>query len=307
MIKLVLLTGFLGTGKTTLLRQLLEQFSNEKIGVLLNEFGQISIDGILIENKAILTKELNNGSIFCSCIKENFLRSLVELSAEDIDYLFIEASGLADPSNLPQILGVVNALAANRYDYNGSVCVVDAENFLDYYDMLPALHRQVAYSGSILVNKADLAEDSLLSDVLEKLISINPAALIQVTTFCQADYHMLFSELKVLEHIDQETSNTLESRPKTIMLTAEEVLPAACLKKLMTELNEFAYRIKGFAKTDAGIIYISGVRNRLEIEPWKGPFEKSQIVIISAIGIGMVSRITEKLDGELKEKIRINL
>ena len=98
MIKLILLTGFLGTGKTTLLKQLLSEFKDEKIGVIVNEFGQINIDGTLVEKEGVKMTELTNGSIFCACIKDNFVNSLIALSKEDISYFFIEASGLADPA-----------------------------------------------------------------------------------------------------------------------------------------------------------------------------------------------------------------
>ncbi len=61
--------------------------------------------------------ELTNGSIFCACIKESFLTGLIEMSSIDIDYLFIEASGLADPSNMTQILKSIESRTNNKYDY----------------------------------------------------------------------------------------------------------------------------------------------------------------------------------------------
>jgi len=307
MINLILITGFLGTGKTTLLKQLLKKFKDEKIGVIINEFGQINIDGTLIENNGILMKELNNGSIFCSCIKENFLSSLIALSEEDINYLFIEASGLADPASMPQILAAIEARTKVKYNYIGSICIVDAETFLDYYDMLLALHQQIAYSGAIIINKVDLVKDSKLANIIEKIKSINTIAVLDVSTYCQVDIHKLTNELKVIRRPKQESSNTIESRPKTITLTSEKVLPLNDLRKLMDNLKEYSYRIKGFADTDDGVIYISGVKNHIEIQPWEGSFDKTKIVIISAVGIKMVSLITKALNGVLKQKININL
>ena len=307
MTKLLLLTGFLGAGKTTLLQKLLSEFKNEKIGVIVNEFGQSGIDGTLIEQNGILMNELNNGSIFCACIKENFLNSLIALSTKGLDYLFIEASGLADPANMPQILRTIHTKIDIPYDYRGAICIVDAEVFLDYYDMLPALHQQIACSGAIIVNKADLAEDTVLTDVLEKLNSINPAALIEITTFCATDIRHLVENLKIPSLKEQESTNTVESRPKTVVLSSEDILDADGLKAFLNNLKSDTYRIKGFAKTTRGIVYISGLKNHLEILPWEGAFTGTRIVIISAIGIKIVSRITQELHDDLKQKIKFNL
>ena len=68
-IKLYFLTGFLGAGKTTILRNLLENMEGTKVGVIQNELGKISIDGTVLQNNDIQMIELNRGSIFCSCLR----------------------------------------------------------------------------------------------------------------------------------------------------------------------------------------------------------------------------------------------
>lgn len=307
MIKLVLLTGFLGTGKTTLLKRLLSEFSDEKIGVIVNEFGQISIDGSLVEKEGIKMTELTNGSIFCACIKDNFISSLIALSKEDISYLFIEASGLADPASMSQIIRGISPQITVPYDYRGSVCVVDAETFLDYYDLLPALHQQVAYSGGTIVNKVDLVDEDKLSDILDKITSINASSPIYVTTYCNVEFHKLIDELRIPDKPDEESSNTVESRPKTFVLTSDKIVPRIALEAFLHDLMETSYRIKGFANTEDGTIYISGVKNHMEILPWEEPATKTEIVIISAVGIRMMSMITNGLKGELKDILNITL
>jgi G3E family GTPase len=307
MIDLILLTGFLGAGKTTLLQSLLSEFQNEKIGVIVNEFGEAGIDGTLIEQNGIRIHELNNGSIFCACIKENFLSSLIALSARDIRLLFIEASGLADPANMAQILRTVHAKTEVPYDYKGSICIVDAETFSDYYSLLPALHQQVACSGAILVNKADLVGAGALADMITSLRAINPSAAIEVTTYCRTDIRKLIDALNAPELQDAESSNTPESRPKTVVLSSEDVLPLEPLRRFLDQIKADTYRVKGFAETNKGIVYISGLKNHLEILPWDGAFPGTKIVIISAVGIQMVSRIAKGLSGELKEKVKVSL
>lgn len=305
MIKLILLTGFLGTGKTTLLKEMLNAFKSQKIGVIVNEFGEINIDGALIDREGLQMKELSNGSIFCACIKDNFINSLIAMSGEDISILYIEASGLADPSNMAQILNSISSRCKKQYCYSGSICIADAETFIDYCDLLPALHQQVAYSGIIIVNKADLASDDQLKEVLEKLSSINSRAAVYVTSYCRVDYKEVVNKLFVPDIQGTESSNTIESRPKTFILKSEDILPYDELGTYIKNLSAYAYRIKGFARTTKGNVLISAVKNRLDITPWPEDIEETDIVVISAIGIRIVSLITEGLKDELKGRLHM--
>ncbi|MBR6955628.1 MAG: GTP-binding protein, partial [Firmicutes bacterium] len=151
MIKLIMLTGFLGSGKTTLLQKLIDEYAGHRIGVLINEFGAVSIDSELVEGNGIDMTELSNGSIFCACLKDKFVEALVELSGKDIDYLFIEASGLADPANMEDILKGLEKHLDRRYDYVHSVCIVDSTSYPDLIEVLESLDHQVVFSDIIIL------------------------------------------------------------------------------------------------------------------------------------------------------------
>jgi G3E family GTPase len=304
-IGLVLLTGFLGSGKTTMLQAIIQTYRMEKIGVIVNEFGEVNIDGSLIDHDGIKLKELSNGSIFCACLKEDFIKSLVAISAEDISLLFIEASGLSDPANFPEILHSISKLTDDAYDYRGSICVVDALTFQGYLELLPALHQQVAYSSSILVNKMDLVDLNQLSDTIELLSAINQEAEIEVTKYCKADYKRIINGLVVPKTPNDESTNTYETRPKSFLLTSDQILPFDQLIKFLNDLSPDSYRIKGFANTTKGDIYISGTNQLVETRPWEGVRKDTSIVIISSIGIRMMSKITMGLSGDLKGILHI--
>lgn len=128
-IKLYVLTGFLGAGKTTLLLHLLEHFADKKIGVIQNEFGRLGVDGPRLRQDGIEMVEINRGSIFCSCLKLSFVQALAELGKRDLDFLFVESSGLSDPSNIHEILSAVAELGVNRLQFCGMICLIDAVNF----------------------------------------------------------------------------------------------------------------------------------------------------------------------------------
>ena len=93
--QIVLLTGFLGAGKTTFLNQILSEFSDSRIGLIVNEFSETGVDGALIRRDIPNTamRELNNGSIFCACIKDSFVDSLIEMGRMDIDQILSQLSG----------------------------------------------------------------------------------------------------------------------------------------------------------------------------------------------------------------------
>jgi G3E family GTPase len=305
MIDLILITGFLGTGKTTLLQELLNEYRNERIGIIVNEFGEIGIDGALVERDGVRMNELSNGSIFCACIKDKFVESLIAMAKESISMLFIEASGLADPANFPQILTSIQSRTEDRYRFLGSICVLDAETFLDYYDLLPALHQQIVYSNNIIVNKIDLITETLLDDIVKTIEEVNSNASVAMTSYCRLDYAALVHSMKPTDLPGEETTNTIESRPKSFVLHGKDLIPHPALARFLDALSIDAYRIKGFARTTEGSYYISGVRGRVEFAPWPEEIQETRIVIISAIGIRMMSRILNERKGELEQTLSL--
>ena len=166
-IKLYVLTGFLGAGKTSLLLHLLSAMEGRKIGVIQNEFGKLGIDGDILRRDGIAMTEISRGSIFCSCLKLSFVQALAELSKHDLEYVFVESSGLADPSNIEEILAAVAALAGEVYELRGVICLVDALHFPEQLSDVETVDRQLAHCHLAAVNKTDLVSPDQLRQVLE--------------------------------------------------------------------------------------------------------------------------------------------
>ncbi|MEG1931188.1 MAG: GTP-binding protein, partial [Anaerovorax sp.] len=236
MSNLVLLTGFLGAGKTTLMEQILNAYSDKKVGVIINEFGNVNIDATLIRRNGIEMAELSNGSIFCACIKDKFVDSLIELSGHDLDYVFIEASGLADPANMPQILQGIVAKTVEPYHYRGAICVLDGESFLDLYELLPAIHHQMCYSQGIIINKADLMAPKTLEEIQVKIQEINPHAKRYVTSYCKVDIKEIIDHLGMVLSKGKDTTNTAETRPNTFIVRGETQLSMESLKGFIQDI-----------------------------------------------------------------------
>ena len=305
MIELILLTGFLGAGKTTLLTSILQAYKDKKVGVIINEFGKINIDARLIEKDGIEMAELSNGSIFCACIKDKFVDSLIALSHSELDYLFIEASGLADPVNMPQIIKGIGQKTGESYHYRGALCVVDGENFLDLLELLPAIHRQVEYGDVMIINKADLVEESVIVEISERIHEINQKTQIFVTSFCRVNIREIVDSMKVFGKESKETTNTFESRPNTLVLIADDPLQFADLEEFLEDIAEHTYRIKGFSLTEKGPVEISGVGKKLYLKAWHDELKGSEIVVISAVGIRILSIVTAALNKHLNGKLHL--
>ncbi|MFR7990275.1 MAG: CobW family GTP-binding protein [Anaerovoracaceae bacterium] len=292
MIQIVLLSGFLGAGKTTLMQRLLDTYKDHKIGVIINEFGEINIDAKLVSREGIDIAELSNGSIFCACIKDKFVDGLIAMSKTDIEYLFIEASGLADPSNMGDIVAGIRKETDDNLMIRGAICIADGLSFLELVEMLPALERQVKHANAVIVNKMDLIDEETFKEISEKIAEINPAVKIYAATHCDVDIKSIVEHFSPNTASSEETTNTYETRPTTFIVRCDEPIEKEKLIEFIRSISDSSYRIKGFARTDEGTVEVSGVVNNLIVTPWDGD-EETEIVVISSVGIRMMSLITE--------------
>jgi G3E family GTPase len=152
------LTGFLGAGKTTLLNRILNGKHGLRVGVLVNDFGAINIDAELVEGVEENTINLANGCVCCE-IRDDLVESIEQLltRAEAIDYMILEASGVADPE------GIVMTFLNQRYEgllrLDSITCIVDAEAVFAHGDN-EALNmlkmRQIGFADMVVLNKVDL-------------------------------------------------------------------------------------------------------------------------------------------------------
>ncbi len=287
--KLILLTGFLGAGKTTLLKKLLNEYQGRKIGVLMNEFGEIGIDGQLIKNENFDLIELNNGSVFCACLKENFINGLAEFLNHELEIVFVESSGVADPANMGSILKTVTKITGKAYDYLGSICIVDGRYFLKQFEVIAALEKQINYASKVIINKADLQNPETLQEIAQKITTLNPTTEIYQASFCQVPLAELVMTMSSQSSQNSRSTNTWESRPQACVLRTDTVLDYQAFEKFLGEIKFFTHRLKGFVKTDQGIFEVCGVSDLASLKRWDEAVETTEIVLISAVGIRMIS------------------
>ena len=169
------LTGFLGAGKTTLLNHLLRQPALARTAVLVNEFGEIGLDHLLVEKLDDSTVLLNAGCLCCT-VRGDLARVLREMlpraRRDEISRIVIETTGLADPVPILATL-MSDPVAASAYRLDGIVTVVDAVNGAAHLDTQEEAVRQVAVADRLIISKADLADTAGL---LVRLAALNPGA-----------------------------------------------------------------------------------------------------------------------------------
>jgi G3E family GTPase len=236
-VPITLITGYLGSGKTTLVLNLLQN-SNKKIAVLLNEFGDSAgIDKSLKKNESVFEEwlELNNGCLCCS-VKENGVLAVEKLLREKgpFDAILLETTGLADPGPIAKMFWLDDELQSLVY-LDGIVTVVDAKYILQQLDaqkldnMVNEAITQVALADRIVINKMDLVDQDQLQAVKDKITGINGSAIIRTSTRSDVDMDFVLDihsfdkrTEKDIRNIPQ-TSNHLDKSVITVAFTLEGV------------------------------------------------------------------------------------
>ncbi len=181
--RVYLITGFLGSGKTTFLNRIIHQFpKDQKLTLLINEFGEIGVDGTLVEGEDIDTMEISKGSIFCVCVKTDFIKGLYALNATiRPDVLLIESTGVANPTDLKKDLAL--PIFDGRFRFCEQFCIIDGAHFLDAYQAFASVEKQIASSSVFIINKTDIAPPEAIRQIKELVQKHHPAPVFYETTF----------------------------------------------------------------------------------------------------------------------------
>ncbi len=175
-IPVTVLTGFLGAGKTTLLNRLLRGAEGRRYAVIVNEFGELGIDGSLVIGAEEEVYELNNGCVCCK-LRGDLVRVAGNLLRRPggFDGIVIETTGLADPAPVVQTFHFDDLLRQHtRLD--SVICVADARHLTLQLSEFPETGAQLAQADLVLLNKADLADTPTLNGAERAVHKINPTA-----------------------------------------------------------------------------------------------------------------------------------
>ncbi len=312
-IPVTILTGFLGSGKTTLLNNILTEEHGHKIAVIINEFGEIGIDGDLVIKDEDSVLELANGCLCCT-VKGDLTKIVQDLikSGQDFEHLMIETTGIANPAPVAEVF-YFDPTINDKFFVNGIVTLVDSVNVDKHLDDNDECYKQIAFADLLLVNKTDKVDQARLKDINKLVKLVNPMAeqiqcshaRIDISKILNVEslHERMLKEDHVKDHHDHEHKHghkhdsPIESLSISVKGAFNQATLRYWLSTLLFDRSDTVYRMKG-------IIHVAGREEKLIFqsvhrlfedaigEKWKADEEKiSKIVFIG-----------EKLDKEELQK-----
>ena len=187
MIDVYIVSGFLGSGKTTFIKKLLEGKVFEKPMLIENEFGEIGIDGGLFD-AGLKVKEINSGCICCS-LKGDLYEALDEIKKMDVKSLIIEPSGVG---KLSEVMSSI--MKDDDYKLKSHICLVDVKKALSYHrNFKEFFDDQVIGANAIILSKVDLVTKEKIEEVKDMLVGLNDEVAIEDEPYQEMDVQRLFS------------------------------------------------------------------------------------------------------------------
>jgi len=294
-IPVTILTGFLGAGKTTLLNYILQQQHGYKFAIIVNEIGEIGIDGQLVENAREEIVQMNNGCVCCT-VRTDLIKSVQALVRRGgFDYLLIETTGIADPGPVAQTF--LNIPQLQQYvQLDSIITVVDAEQIEKQMLEVETAREQIAMADFLLINKTDLVDEAHLARIEALTSALNPHAqsfrtnraqinLKEVLDMAAFDVdRKLAVDPKFLDELNHRHHHEIQS----CAFSFDQPFSVDRFEAFVAELslNAKVFRSKGFLSIAGNPrrVLFHGVNNRFTIfwdRLWnKGETRTSQLVFI---------------------------
>lgn len=209
MTKITIFSGFLGAGKTTLIKKLIaEGYKGEKLVLIENEFGQIGIDGGFLQDAGVEITEMNSGCICCSLVGD-FGKALEKVLADYApDRILIEPSGVG---KLSDVIRAVQNINAHDVELDGFTTVVDAKkckmyqkNFGEFFN------NQITYASCLILSHTGGLSEDKIDECVKSLKELNPAAPVVTTEWDQLTGKQLVDAMTQKNTLDDELKELLE-------------------------------------------------------------------------------------------------
>lgn len=287
-----LITGFLGAGKTTFLKNFIRQLAPARIHLIINEFGREGVDGGLLRELGACMEEISNGSIFCTCRLDCFEDALARIAAEKPDVIVAEASGLADPTHVRAVLEKFPEI-----EYAGAICLADACRLPAVFAAAPVVRTQLAAASLVLLNKTDLAGPQQAAAARRCILEANPCARIEPVQYGRMPPELLSAVRPAAASPEGQAASLAADRDLTLQkacLAVSPDMPADSLRKCLVQLCESAWRIKGFVVLEGRGWYVDCTGPTVCMTPWQGE-TSGRLVLLAGRGMPLRRAVNEAL------------
>ena len=295
-----MLFGFLGSGKTTLAARILKEYgAKRKLALIVNEFGDVGVDGEILKGNDIDLIQLSSGCLCCT-LKGSLEAAVIELAEKtDVDHIIVEATGVAEPEEM--LASFNEPEFKEKFEVGPLVTVVDSYKYLKIREMLgPFYEAQIEKSDYVILNKLDMGDAAMMEEVREEVADLNPDALIRYAERCDVDLE---------EVLDGKPSATLErwadvhhdhqdhgdhhehdhdhdhhhggrhAPAESFVIDLDLDVDRAALEALYAEAPERLWRSKGFVRIGGADHLVQVAMGAVEITPTE-PRERHYLVFI---------------------------
>lgn len=275
MMDVLLVSGFLGAGKTTLIRHLLSSETETlgKVAIIVNEVGKMGIDGTLLEGQDVDLIEITSGCICCT-IKTDFSKAVQEIyDRVSPDFLVVEATGVAQPGEILDIL--LEPPLGEFSRLKNLVTVVDAEFFKAREFLGPFYDNQIRLADIIILNKVDLVGEGGLREIRALIKGMNPGAVILPTQYCEVDPSLLLKPSETDEgarisgsaHQDHDHLSGFQ----TFSYENAHPMDRGKLTEFLDSLPPSLFRLKGWVRLTDNSAHLDFAAGRYRLEPLDTP------------------------------------
>jgi G3E family GTPase len=282
MMEVLLITGFLGAGKTTLIQHLLRSEFNaqEKVAVIVNEVGEIGIDGTLLAGQDVDILELTSGCICCT-IKTEFFKAVQEIhQTYNPSYLVVETTGVAQPGDMLDVLFEPPLSEFSRL--KKIITVVDAD-FFEAREVLGTFYdNQIKCADTLILNKIDQVDDHQIGQIDAVLRELNPGVNIISTRHCGVDPATLLGVDSKSRHRASPDHHALHHEQEGIHSFSFEdkrLLDRAKLNRFLETLPPNLFRCKGWVRFPDGSGLLNYTGTNYRIEPAEGSHDTALVFV----------------------------
>jgi G3E family GTPase len=298
-IPVTVVTGFLGSGKTTLIRELLARPEGANTAVVINEYGEIGIDNALLRASSDATVLLGNGCLCCT-VRTDLQESLHTLYADrargavpGFERVVIETSGLADPGPVLQTFASDRALG-EEFHLQALVTVIDAENGAANLDRMPEARHQAALADRIVLSKTDRADGATVAALTERIRALSAAPVMPAAHGAIQPEFLLDEAPDLAARIaghEHDHAHAHSHGIETFALFFDAPLPWAVFEQVMAVLTALRgpdlLRVKGIVAVAGcrGPVVVHAVQHvahrPIELEAWPDSDRRSRLVFIA--------------------------